>query len=176
MSNPLQKPSWSPYVAGALIGVLSWFAFYTADHPLGITTAFDDTAALMIQSTGFDSDLSFFDHEGRPWINWEWMLVVGVFLGSALSAWLGRSREPSTVPALWRSRFGKSRRKRLVAAFVGGAVMMLGARLAGGCTSGHGISGTLQLAVSSLLFVAVMVGSGVVTAFALFGREAERNA
>ncbi|HAI10768.1 MAG TPA: hypothetical protein DCM28_03630, partial [Phycisphaerales bacterium] len=42
-------------------------------------------------------------------------------------------------------------------------------RMAGGCTSGHGISGGLQLAVSSWAFFFAMFGSGVVTAFALFG-------
>jgi len=51
--------------------------------------------------------------------------------------------------------------KRFVAAFLGGIVIMYGARLAGGCTSGHGISGGLQLAVSSWLFLAVMFGTGL---------------
>ena len=47
MTNPLAKNSWSPYVVGALIGVLSWFAFATADHPIGVTTAFEHTAAIV---------------------------------------------------------------------------------------------------------------------------------
>jgi len=46
MSNPLRMKSWSPYVVGAAIGILSWFAFASADKPLGITTAFEHTAAL----------------------------------------------------------------------------------------------------------------------------------
>ena len=46
MNNPLTMKSWSPYVVGAGIGVLSWFAFATANHPIGITTAFENTAAL----------------------------------------------------------------------------------------------------------------------------------
>ncbi len=41
----LQKKSWSPYLVGALIGILSWFSFATADKPLGITTAFEYTGA-----------------------------------------------------------------------------------------------------------------------------------
>jgi hypothetical protein len=46
MTNPLKMKSWSPYVVGLGIGVLSWFAFAVADHPLGISTAFEHSAAL----------------------------------------------------------------------------------------------------------------------------------
>lgn len=47
MSNPFTQKSWSAFVVGAGIGVLSWFAFWSADHPLGITTPFEHTAALV---------------------------------------------------------------------------------------------------------------------------------
>ena len=50
MTNPLKMKSWSPYIAGAGIGLLSWFAFATADHPIGVTTAFENSAALMIKA------------------------------------------------------------------------------------------------------------------------------
>ena len=46
MKNPLKMKSWSPYVVGAGIGVLSWFTFATANKPIGITTAFEYNAAL----------------------------------------------------------------------------------------------------------------------------------
>jgi len=46
---------------------------------------------------------------------------------------------------MWADRFGAATVPRLAIAFIGGAVMAYGARLAGGCTSGHGISGALQL-------------------------------
>jgi hypothetical protein len=46
MASSFVQRSWSPYIVGALIGVLSWFAFATADKPIGITTAFEHTAAL----------------------------------------------------------------------------------------------------------------------------------
>ena len=49
--------------------------------------------------------------------------------------------------------------------------MVLGARIAGGCTSGHGISGTLQLAVQSWSFIGLAFLVAVVTAFLLFGKE-----
>jgi hypothetical protein len=46
MNNPLTMKSWSPCVVGAGIGVLSWFGFATSNHPIGITTAFENIAAL----------------------------------------------------------------------------------------------------------------------------------
>ena len=45
---------------------------------------------------------------------------------------------------------------------------MYGARLAGGCTSGHGISGGLQLALSSWLFLAVMFATGLAVSALMF--------
>jgi uncharacterized membrane protein YedE/YeeE len=61
--------------------------------------------------------------------------------------------------------------RRALAALIGGMVMLLGARLAGGCTSGHGISGALQLALSSWVFALTFFSVGVVTAFLLYGRK-----
>jgi uncharacterized protein len=181
MSNPFTLKSWSPYVVGAAIGVLSWFAFWSADNPIGITTAFEHTAALAGQAIvpQIEQTNSYYADRARegdsPKISWEWMLVVGVFIGAFLSAWLSGDRTRLQVPELWKERFGDSPAKRLVAAFAGGLLMMFGARLAQGCTSGHGISGSLQLAVSSWAFVAVFFAVAVGTAFLLFGREGVRH-
>lgn len=181
MSNPLTLRTWSPYVVGAAIGVLSWFAFATADHPIGITTAFEHTAALGIEAAmpQAEEENPYYAAkaaEGQPpKIGWEWMLVVGVFVGALLSSWLSGDRPATRVPALWRWRFGDQATGRFVAAFLGGAVMMFGARLAGGCTSGHGISGTLQLAVSSWSFILLAFAVAVATAFLLYGKEGRQH-
>jgi hypothetical protein len=173
--------SWSPYVVGAAIGVLSWFAFASADQPIGITTAFEHTAALAAKAAvpQVEETNEYYpakSQEGKPpKISWEWMLVAGVFVGAFLSGWLSGDRSTVKVPDLWRWRFGGSTAGRFAAAFCGAALMMFGARLAQGCTSGHGISGALQLAVSSWLFVAVIFAVGVATSFLLFGREGVRH-
>jgi uncharacterized membrane protein YedE/YeeE len=99
------------------------------------------------------------------------MLVVGLFLGAWGAARLAVRREAEHVPELWRWRFGPSRARRYLWALVGGIVVAFGARMAGGCTSGHGVSGGLQLAISSWVFIAAMFLSGIMTAFALFGKE-----
>ncbi len=92
MTNILAKKSWSPYVVGALIGVLSWFAFATADAPIGITTAFEHTAALAGKAAAPEVEpmnpyFAEKNAKGKPpKIDWEWMLVIGVIIGAFASS------------------------------------------------------------------------------------------
>jgi uncharacterized protein len=171
--NRLSKKRWSPYPVGIFIGLLSVFAFATAGRGLGITTPFENTAGLAGRAIAPESSALQRWFESRadapPKLDWELMLVIGVFFGAVLSSKLSGDRGHPAVPALWSQRFGASKVKRLLAAFAGGAVMMVGARLAGGCTSGHGITGTLQLAVSSWVFISLAVIVAAITAFSLFG-------
>jgi len=99
------------------------------------------------------------------------LFLMGTFLGSLLSALVSRTFRWERVPATWSQQFGASTPKRLVAAFLGGVIIMFGARMAGGCTSGHGISGSLQLALSSWTFFLTMFGSGILTALVLFRKR-----
>jgi uncharacterized membrane protein YedE/YeeE len=158
------------------IGVLSWIAFLTADHPLGITTSFEHAAALAIQAVVPDvaSKNDYFESE-TPKIGWEAMLVVGVLVGGLFSSFMSGDQENITVPSLWQWRFGNSVALRLVVAFGAGALMMFGARLAQGCTSGHGISGTLQLAASSWLFTILLFATAIVTTFMMYGKEGRNH-
>lgn len=178
--NPLRLKAWSPYVVGACIGVLSWFTFATVDKPIGITTAFEYSAALTEQAVVPQVAQPYREakaKEGKaPKIDWEWMLVLGVFIGAYASAKMSGDRAPEEkVPPLWRSRFGSSPAVRYAGAFFGGVIMMLGARIAQGCTSGHAISGILQLAVSSWIFAPVMGVAGMITAFLIYGKGGERH-
>jgi uncharacterized protein len=175
--NPLTMKCWSPYIAGAGIGMLSWFAFASADRPIGVTTAFEHTAALTEKAVAPQTEQTnkYFakkEAEGKPpKVDWEVMLVVGVFLGALISSSLSGDRSAPTVPGLWRWRFGDSRIKRFSLAFLSGGLMMFGARLAQGCTSGHGISGTLQLALSSWIFILVAFAVATGTAWAMYGKQ-----
>lgn len=166
----LKMKSWNPYVVGALIGVLSMFTFYTANKPLGVSTAFSRTAGMIekVFAPEYVARNLYFQKK-TPKIDWQWMLVVGIFIGAFLSAKLSGDYEKTVVPGLWQERFGKSKTKRLIWSFLGGAILLFGARLAGGCTSGHGISGTLQLALSGWLFFVVLFISGIITAKLIYG-------
>lgn len=174
--NPLRQKSWSPYVVGATIGMLSWFAFASADRQIGITTAFEYTAALAEKAAApnLAGQNTYYAEKAKenkpPKIDWEWMLVVGVFIGAFTSSKLSGDRPAVRIPHLWRWRFGESAATRYMGAFIGGLIMMFGARMAQGCTSGHAISGVLQLALSSWIFAPVMFAAAVATAFILYGK------
>ena len=174
--NVLRRKRWPPYAAGAGIGVLSWLAFASVDRPIGVSTAIARTAGMLERVLAPDhvAGNPYF-MKFRPAVDWEWMLVVGLALGAWASSRLSGDRAAPPVDDLWRRRFGPSPRKRYLAAFLGGAILMIGARLAGGCTSGHGISGSLQLAVSGWLFFASLFASGLLTAWLLYAKEGTRG-
>jgi hypothetical protein len=100
------------------------------------------------------------------------MLVIGIIVGAFISARLSGDFQLRWIPPLWEEKIGDSVFFRWLAAFIGGAILGIGARWADGCTSGHGISGALQLVVSSWVAVICFFAGGVIAAqllFLLFG-------
>jgi uncharacterized membrane protein YedE/YeeE len=170
----LRENSWSPYAVGAGIGLLEIAAIITARKPLGITSAFEDAVALAARAVAPDAmNIAAYERARgeAPRIGWETTLVTGVLVGSATSARLSGARSRTRMPELWRRHVGGSTLGRQAAALTGGALMMFGARMAMGCTTGHGISGNMQFAASSSLFTAIMFGTAGAVARAVFGRE-----
>jgi uncharacterized membrane protein YedE/YeeE len=97
------------------------------------------------------------------------MLVLAVIAGAFLAAWSGNELTGRWLPGLWQDRFGgESYLLRAFVAFAGGMLMAFGARMAGGCTSGHGISGTLQWAIGSWISAICFFIGGVITAMLMF--------
>jgi uncharacterized membrane protein YedE/YeeE len=163
-------PAWSPYLVGALIGVLSMFTFYFSNKPLGASTAYARVAGMLgaLVAPKHTKSLKYYE-ENKPVIDWEVMLVVGVIFGAFLSAWQGNELTGAWLPKMWEARFGDDTvGLRWLAALGGGVLMAFGARLAGGCTSGHGISGTMQLSVGSWIAVVCFFASGIATAMLMF--------
>lgn len=163
-------PAWSPYLVGALIGVLSLFTFYLSDKPLGASTAYARLAGMVgnLFSRRHTESLKYYK-DNKPKVDWEVMLVIGAVTGAFLAAWTGGEITGEWLPTMWESRFGEgSYALRLGFAFAGGIFMAFGARLAGGCTSGHGISGTMQLSVGSWIALAGFFVGGVAVAMLMF--------
>lgn len=168
-TNPLTMPRWSPYVVGVGIGLLCCLAFVLSDKTMGCSTAFARTAGMIERLfRGKAVEAKPYYQQFKPVVDWEWMLVVGLLLGAAASALLSGTFHWHWVPPLWAAKAGADPVVRWLVAFFGGICMGFGARWAGGCTSGHGISGTLQLAASGWLAVAGFFVGGIVTAVALF--------
>ncbi|MDO9092488.1 MAG: YeeE/YedE thiosulfate transporter family protein [Rubrivivax sp.] len=161
--------AWSPYLVGALIGLLSMATFYLSNKPLGVSTAYARLAGLVgfLFARGHTRSLTFFQ-ETPPKVEWGVMLLIGMLPGAFIAAVTAGEFSAAWVPDLWEQRFGPDVVFRLGAAFAGGAVMAYGARLAGGCTSGHGISGALQLSVSSWIALVSFFLAAVATAHLLY--------
>lgn len=162
--------AWNPYLVGGLIGLLSMATFYFSNKPLGVSTAYARLAGLLgyLVSKPHTDSLKLYQDKA-PKIEWEVMLTLGVIVGAFLAATSGGEFQLSVVPRLWEAHFGSSVPLRLGAAFAGGIIMAFGARLAGGCTSGHGISGALQLSVGSWIALGAFFAGGVATAMVMYG-------
>ncbi len=160
---------WSPYAVGVGIGLLSAVAFVLSDKPLGCSTAFARTAGMLARWFGGRKavDGAYF-RMFAPQVEWEWMLVAGIAIGAWLSARLSGGVRWEWVPPAWAAAAGPSPVVRWAAALLGGILMGMGARWAGGCTSGHGISGTLQLAVSGWIATVCLFAGGIATAMLLY--------
>ena len=162
----LRRRAWSPYAAGILIGLLQIPAFLLVGTALGASSSFVTLGGHL--AAWFDSaaaDNAYFAAHaagGKNW--WQVALVFGIALGAFLSARLSGTRRGAVSPA-WRRAAGIGGfAPRAAMAFAGGFVLLFGARIANGCTSGHGISGIAQLAVSSFVAIAAMFAGGIAVA------------
>ncbi|MFA5117394.1 MAG: YeeE/YedE thiosulfate transporter family protein [Candidatus Omnitrophota bacterium] len=160
---------WNPYLAGALVGLLAVASVLVTTklinkpNYLGASTTFVRVAGLIerVFSPEHVAQNEYFAKE-KVKIDWQFMLVAGIFLGALISSVADRSFKSEAVPPIWLKRFGPSVSKRAIGAFVGGIIAMIGARLADGCPSGHGLSGMMQLSVSGLVAVIFFFLTGIV--------------
>jgi uncharacterized protein len=161
---------WTPYLVGAGLGILSWIAFAVAKDPLGVTTALSRVAAPIASPLIGAEAVATNSYWSTMPFAWDYgvLFLVGTMAGALALSLMTGTFQIEFMPRFWKERFGGSIARRFVAAFLGGAVMMYGARLAGGCTSGHGLSGGLQLALSSWVFLLVMFVSGLVISSLVF--------
>lgn len=166
----LMEASWSPYLVGAGIGVLIWTVFLFSDRHLGCSTAYAKTAGMIESAISRQKTESMpYYRKITPRVDWQLMLVIGMMMGGALSAYLSGGWTVSVLPPLFKESFGADELLRLAAALTGGILMGLGARWADGCTSGHGISGTLQLSLASWIAVICFFAAGVIAAGLIYG-------
>jgi hypothetical protein len=106
---------------------------WLAGKVVGASTSFIRTAG-MIEKQLMPERVAKMDYfvKEDPKIDWQWMFVVGILIGSFVSSTTDKSFRWKAIPDMWEVRFGPSRVKRGLAAFVGGLVAMFGARVAGG--------------------------------------------
>jgi len=162
-------PAWSPYVVGAGIGVLSWLTFYFSNNPIGASSFYAHIAGFFgkIIAPRHTLSLNYFK-DNPPRVGWGFVFVVATIVGGAIAALTGGEFANEWLHPMWEARFGDSIALRAMIGFGGGLLMALGARLAGGCTSGHGISGTMQLNPGSWITVICLFIGGIVVAIPLY--------
>ncbi len=169
---------WSPYLAGALLGLLAIVsAFATTQWMgktsfLGASTTFVRAAGLAEQAIApVHVEENAYFSKTQVKVDWQFMIVVGIFIGALISSLTDRSFKLEKVPPTWEKRFGPSVGKRALGAIGGGALAMIGVRMASGCPSGHGLSGMMQLSVSAFVALALFFGAGILVALLVYGRK-----
>ncbi len=133
MSDRQTRRYWSPYVAGACTGLVMVFSVWLAGHHFGASTSF-------VRSAGLIERMFSPDHAARleyfvkttPKIDWQWMFVLGILVGSLAAAKMSKTFKAQAVPDMWQTRFSGRIAPRGVIALIGGTVAMFGARLADG--------------------------------------------
>jgi hypothetical protein len=129
----MKNKGWSPYLAGALSGVLSILSEWIAGQFFGASTTFVRSAGMIEKLIGPEriARMEYFIKE-IPQIDWQWMFVVGILIGSLIASVTSGTFLWKGVPDMWEKRFGPSKFKRGSVAFIGGVISMFGARLADG--------------------------------------------
>jgi uncharacterized membrane protein YedE/YeeE len=149
MSLISNHPEW--YILGFLFGVTVTAMYAVSNKPLGATGAYAQI-----------TDIIFGRVLKEAWRLW---YILGVILGGAAAAWLSGNIGPSDY-------YGKLGELLPMAALiplllVGGIMMGIGARWAGGCTSGHGLCGTSTLSPGSIVSTITFFGVAVLVTLIL---------
>ena len=165
--------AWSPYVAGVVIGLLQIPAFLIIETALGASSSYVTVGAAI--AGWIDPSLLKIDYAAKHIAAnaknlWQVAMVAGIAIGAFLSMkFSGAQRQP--ISPIWTRALGSSSPGlRYTVAFGAGFLMLLGARIADGCTSGHGLSGMAQLSVGSTVAVVAMFAGGIATASLLLRR------
>ncbi|SFU05392.1 YeeE/YedE thiosulfate transporter family protein [Sedimentitalea nanhaiensis] len=175
---------------GLLLGAV-FFAAVLLVKPIGVSTQFvildgiladAVNADLVVQiDEGYASSNAYLNKSDGKYarsvanpLNYSFVFVLAMALGGFVSARMrgGIKQVDKTVPALWRANFGSGSAKRYAVAFLGGFIVLYGARLAGGCTSGHMMSGMMQTALSGYLFTIGAFAAAIPVALTMYKREA----
>ncbi len=181
---------WSWFKSGCALG-LCFLLTVILVKPIGVSTQFvildgifastvnDDLVVKDADAkSGYRSSNPYLNKSGGKYakavahpVNYSFIFVLSMALGGILGGLL-RRRNPdariSQVPVCHQQRFGDSSLSRYALAFIGGIIVLWGARLAGGCTSGHMMSGMMQTSVSGYLFAAAAFVIAIPTAITIY--------
>ncbi len=169
----LRKDLWSPEVAGIGLGLVYIFALWFSHRMPGTSGTFFNIAAVVGKPlTANDPINQFFSVSYPPitqGLNWQFYMVVGIFLGALASVLIAGKFKWTLIPIeQWKDVFGGAVWKRWLVAFVGGIIIEIGAGIAGGCTSGLALAGGIQLSPAAFLFIPGIFLTGAITQWLIY--------
>jgi hypothetical protein len=150
------------WLAGAGIAVVTLALLGLANQRLGISTGFENLCALVLKTPYLERD------EIESSRAWRLPFLAGLVLGGAFSAWAGGGWTPFWSLGMFDARVGWGPAGKLAWMFAGGLLIGFGTRMAGGCTSGHGIFGLANLERASLDSTVAFMTAGIVTTHVLY--------
>ena len=155
--------------SGIALAILNGVAILTvvSNRPIGASTTYPYISDLITGTTGNE----YFTKIKEPG-HWELIFLTGAFFSGLVLSLIRKDFKLTLIHENWKKYKGNSPFKRIAWAFIGGSLIIIGSRMAGGCTSGHILSGGMQLAASSLIF-AVFVFAGLLITGKLFYRGME---
>ncbi len=147
---------WS--LAGAAIGVICLLMLFLYNRRLGVSTGFESACATLVKAPYFRREELASSHR------WRLSLLFGLLCGGLLSSWIsGGFRPPWGLGAWFEAEVSGHMAVKAAWMFAGGVLVGLGTRIAGGCTSGHGIFGVANFERSSLIATLAFMAAGVAT-------------
>jgi uncharacterized membrane protein YedE/YeeE len=164
-----RRLSW--WMGGVLMSLLLLFTFsvFGANRPIGASTYVPYYAGILF---GLDPKEYSYLREIESAGAWEGVMLLGALVGGFFtSVFITKSFRFTLLPTAWKDYKNSSVFSRLIWSFVSGFFLIVGARLAGGCTSGHFLSGMSQGAFSSMLFGGVVLVTLLVTGRLFYKRS-----
>ena len=144
-------------LAGAVIAAVTATMLLVANRRLGISTGLEDICSLVLDQPYLRRSAVT---SGRPW---RLPFLAGLVLGGFLSALLGGGWSPTWVLGRLDTTVGLGHAGKMAWMFAGGLFIGVGTRMAGGCTSGHGIFGLSNFEWPSLVSTISFMIGGIVT-------------
>jgi hypothetical protein len=172
--NYIRKETWSPYIAGIMLGLIGILSVLLTNSLLGASGVFENLAGIIgkaIAPAAFNK--VYFNFIMPAQVTPAVISMVGVFLGGMIGAATSKTlmwgkKGAANSDFQWKRTFGPQVWKRWVLAFLGAIILEYAAGIAGGCTSGLAISGGMLLAPAAFLFIGGMFASGIITSLIIY--------
>lgn len=150
---------WPWWLGGITVGLLVPLMYYFLNTALGVSTGYGNLVKILLPRTKLRW-LSTGTFKNK--FNWRFIFIIGMVLGGFLSARVSGMEPTTKLMGLFTEQTDWSVLAYILWFFVGGTMLGLGARLAGGCTSGHCIHGIATLQKSSLVATVFFLLFGVI--------------